>query len=873
MMKKIVFLAPHLSTGGMPQYLLKQIESLIEVYDVYCIEWSNVTGGKLVVQRNRIESILGKKLITLPENKIQILSIIESIQPDIVHLQEIPEYFMPYEIAHKLYNNDRNFKIIETSHDSSFNVESKVHFPDKFMMVSNWQVKNFKKLGIPTELVEYPIEYKTRVKDKNILLKELGLDPNLKHVINVGLFTPRKNQAEVIEYAKMLKDYPIQFHFIGNQADNFKDYWEPIMSEFPQNCKWWGERNDVDTFYQIADLFLFTSRGHNSDKETMPLVIREAISWSAPSLIYNLDVYENYFDEYKNINYLDIFSLDKNKQKILNILNINNANNLLFYTLHGQENLTSIEYPNSTYETLIKHGDAAAQYFATFILKELEQGDFKIQKDGVFVDLGANIGMSSYYAKLMGAKEIISFEPDPNLIEIIKKNVPEAKVHRYAISDKCDSIELYHWPFNPVNVGPKYNVLCIDLKEVLKLVNKKIDYLKIDIEGFEENIFDNLTEKELQLLDRVYIEHHNPDTAQNFIEKLNSKGFDTIVNYGLGQACIYATYNMESAKNYQFDSEWNADEQKIYYWCQKNVNCPIIVSLKEYQSDAVLWATTYENLIANIQYWMIPISKEYIDYDKDENFTGIKFCIYNKITGEQLYEKPFYKRFVNKPSVRLSNFVPYYVNYEEFFIKHKYQKWLKNNYNLVVDVGANVGVFSEYMLHNNYANSIVAVECDPIAITDLNKNFKFNNRIKIISKALSYSNTPIKFYHSEENPVISSVLSPDKLEYHIAGVKGQTQITVETITIGDLIKEYGNIDLLKIDIEGAEYDIISHFENHWSNSINRLLIECHFFENDYMQKYEALIEKLKSVGYTVEEFVANQSSNKSTSESIFAYKK
>ena len=45
------------------------------------------------------------------------------------------------------------------------------------------------------------------------------------------------------------------------------------------------------------DLFLFTSRGSKNDKETMPLVIREALSYQIPQLLYNLPVYQNYFDK------------------------------------------------------------------------------------------------------------------------------------------------------------------------------------------------------------------------------------------------------------------------------------------------------------------------------------------------------------------------------------------------------------------------------------------------------------------------------------------------------------------------------------------------------------------------------------------------
>ncbi len=64
------------------------------------------------------------------------------------------------------------------------------------------------------------------------------------------------------------------------------------------------------------DLFLFTSIGHENDKETMPLVIREAISYQIPTLIYNLEVYQNYFDKFDTVNYLEFDSFEKNYELI-----------------------------------------------------------------------------------------------------------------------------------------------------------------------------------------------------------------------------------------------------------------------------------------------------------------------------------------------------------------------------------------------------------------------------------------------------------------------------------------------------------------------------------------------------------------------------
>lgn len=300
---KLLYISPHLSTGGCPQYLLKKIKDLKDVCEIYCVEYADITGGKLVIQRNQIQEILGNKLITLDDNKFKLIDHINEIEPDVIHFEELPEYFFDLNLGRLIYNENRTYKIIETSHDSSFDVDKKIFLPDRFIFVSEYQKNLFSKLNIPSDVVEYPIEYKTK-KDRNSSLIELGLDPNKIHVLNIGLFTPRKNQSEIIDYAKKLINYPIQFHFVGNQADNFKWYWEPLMKDFPENCKWWGERKDVDSFYNAMDLFIFTSKGTNTDKETNPLVIRESIGWNIPLLMYNLPVYCGMYDQYKNIIWL-----------------------------------------------------------------------------------------------------------------------------------------------------------------------------------------------------------------------------------------------------------------------------------------------------------------------------------------------------------------------------------------------------------------------------------------------------------------------------------------------------------------------------------------------------------------------------------------
>jgi len=312
---KILYITPHLSTGGAPQYLLKKIEFLHSDNDIYVIEYNDY--GIYRVQKDKILNILNDRLITLSEDKTDILKYLDEIKPHIVHFEEMPEFFVDDEIAEQIYQKERRYLIFETSHDSSFNPDEKRFLPDKFLFCSDNQLIKFRSLDVPACVIEYPVDKKVEEKRRDVALRELGVDPALKHVLNVGLWTSRKNQAEIIEYAKLLPD--VQFHFVGNLAENFKEYWEPLTKDLPDNCIVWGEREDVDRFYSCMDLFLFASRGNEHDKETNPLVLKEALSWKIPVLAHKLD---SYLDKYNDkVTWLSD-NVEINTIKICRMLNI-----------------------------------------------------------------------------------------------------------------------------------------------------------------------------------------------------------------------------------------------------------------------------------------------------------------------------------------------------------------------------------------------------------------------------------------------------------------------------------------------------------------------------------------------------------------------
>jgi len=340
-MKKILFIVPHLSTGGLPQVTTNKIQLLKDDYIIKCVEYGCYSWD-FVVQKNRIKNLIGEdNLVTLWDDKNVLIDFINDFQPDIISMEEFPEFFMDNNITRQIYRQNRPYKIFETTHDSSFKPTSKVWFPDKFIFVSVFNAIQYSMFDIPYEVIEYPIE--NRDKRKELFQEKLGLDKGYKHVVNVGLFTERKNQKYIFEIARKLENSKIKFHFIGNQADNFKGYWEPLMNNKPENCIVWGEKDNVNEFLEASDLFMFPSKGDRNNKELNPIAIKEAIEYGIPMMMYNLDVYCGKYDKLPQVTFLT-GDIDKDVNNMMDVLNVGGIDSLFNLGFNGDNNQITITY-------------------------------------------------------------------------------------------------------------------------------------------------------------------------------------------------------------------------------------------------------------------------------------------------------------------------------------------------------------------------------------------------------------------------------------------------------------------------------------------------------------------------------------------------
>ena len=129
------------------------------------------------------------------------------------------------ELLDALYAPDRTWRIVETCHNIWFNPdELKKYEPEAYAFCTTYHLKTFANMKAHKKVIIFPIEdNQLGLLDKLDAKNNLGFDKSKVNVVNVGLWTAGKNQGEGIEIAR---NYPhMDFHFVGNQAPNFKDYW------------------------------------------------------------------------------------------------------------------------------------------------------------------------------------------------------------------------------------------------------------------------------------------------------------------------------------------------------------------------------------------------------------------------------------------------------------------------------------------------------------------------------------------------------------------------------------------------------------------------------------------------------------------------
>jgi len=222
------------------------------------------------------------------------------------------------------------------------------------------------------------------------------------------------------------------------------------------------------------------------------------------------------------------------------------------------------------------------------------------------------------------------------------------------------------------------------------------------------------------------------------------------------------------------------------------------------------------------------------------------------------------RNLVGKKPMEIENGVKIFVDYtnprgwnlvlgKDTEIKVK-QVFLKNITpgNIIIDCGASVGEFS-LLAAKEIGSEGLVLSIEPVKenVLQLKENFVLNNftNYKIIESAVSDKSGITNLY--DHGVTGSSCLDSQLMEKPVTKV-----VKVNVLTVDEIIKSYKlkKVDLLKIDIEGFEYEAFLGCKDSFNNrKIEKIICEVH---TELLTKKgineKKIFQMLESYGFNVD---------------------
>ena len=165
---------------------------------------------------------------------------------------------------------------------------------------------------------------------------------------------------------------------------------------------------------------------------------------------------------------------------------------------------------------------------------------------------------------------------------------------------------------------------------------------------------------------------------------------------------------------------------------------------------------------------------------------------------------------------------------------------------IMIDGGACVGKITE-----EYTNThtVFAFEPNSANFRALDYRYKCNNNVRLFKAALGNQSGKTSLLipqHIADHPCVSATIIPaNNLTSNL-----ESQEDVQVIALSQFCQEHGidSIDVLKLDIEGAEYDVLEDlFDSGLIHNINKIFVEFHarYCIPSMIEREQATINRLR----------------------------
>ncbi len=175
--------------------------------------------------------------------------------------------------------------------------------------------------------------------------------------------------------------------------------------------------------------------------------------------------------------------------------------------------------------------------------------------------------------------------------------------------------------------------------------------------------------------------------------------------------------------------------------------------------------------------------------------------------------------------------------YDEIFEKEIYNFPCKSERPFIIDCGANIGLATIYLKKKFPNAEIIAFEPDPKIFTVLEKNIKSSNTsesVTCIQACLTKTEGNVTFYSDGADGGSMSTPKNDS-----------TSINVRALRLKNFIDK--PVDFLKIDIEGAEHEVLVDTIDKL-HLVKNIFVEYHSF-TDSEQKFDDILKILRLTGF------------------------
>jgi FkbM family methyltransferase len=172
-----------------------------------------------------------------------------------------------------------------------------------------------------------------------------------------------------------------------------------------------------------------------------------------------------------------------------------------------------------------------------------------------------------------------------------------------------------------------------------------------------------------------------------------------------------------------------------------------------------------------------------------------------------------------KSPITLSNFNTDVTTLFQIFFAGEYDVVTNNKISFIIDCGANIGLSAVYFASKYPGARIIAVEPDKTNFHYLQLNTKQYKNVTCLNNAIWPR-------HARMNIVETGT---GNWGLQTKETNEQNDNIIESITIEEILHNFqaNEIDLLKIDIEGAEKDLFSFNYSEWLKKTKIVAIELH----------------------------------------------